>query len=315
VHALAGHSQGLYAYAVDGLTLDANVFDHNGWNEAISGAGADIFSHNLYIDNDNTNVVVSGNVIANASSHGMQLRCGGVVQGNLFTRNSIALSVGGGNNPELGGVVADVRGNVIIDGKNIDDANKRGWGMWFANISSGRIYRNIIANNTDGTQPAAVIFDGAHKGDDHPSIGVRSLAFVGNVIHNWGNGILIEGNNYQIDNLELSGNDIQEAIGKLVEHRDPSSVSSVGAASNRFHSLSYLWMLVGTTETSLAAWMALVHDTTSKAQKMGYLDPTRLVPPGFLSQARLQSRARWLRQYTGTAAVRYLAAGFAPGTA
>ena len=66
----AAHPQGLYAYAVDGLLIEENVFDHNGWNEAVPGAGADIYSHNLYIDNDNTGVVVRGNIIANGPRTG-----------------------------------------------------------------------------------------------------------------------------------------------------------------------------------------------------------------------------------------------------
>src|SRR5438046_2528330 len=33
-----GKSQGLYASTVDGLTIEGNVFDHNGWNEKISAA-------------------------------------------------------------------------------------------------------------------------------------------------------------------------------------------------------------------------------------------------------------------------------------
>src|SRR6185369_12205104 len=142
IHDIGGHSQGLYCYAVDGLLIEENVFDHNGWNENVPGAGADIYSHNLYIDNDNTGVIVRGNIIANASSHGMQLRPGGTVVNNLFVRDSIALSVGGGNNPDPGGVTATVRGNVIMDGKNIDAATPRGWGMWFANISSGHVDYN-----------------------------------------------------------------------------------------------------------------------------------------------------------------------------
>lgn len=168
------HSQGLYAYGVDGLVIEGCCFDHNGYP-------ATIFNHGLYIDNGNTGVIVSENIIAGSSSHGMQLRCGGSVIDNLFVRNSIALSIGGGNAPESDGVVCNVRGNVILDGKNINDANPRGWGMWFANIAGGVVERNVIANNGTGAQPQALTLDGNHEG----SHGIHRLTFRGNRWHNW----------------------------------------------------------------------------------------------------------------------------------
>lgn len=200
VHAIGGHSQGLYAYAVDGLLIADCVFDHNGWNERVAGAGADVFSHNVYIDNDNTNVVVSGNVIANASSHGMQLRPGGSAIDNLFLRNSIALSVGGGDAPEPNGVTAEILDNVILDGKDIDSANPRGWGMWFANIASGRVLRNVIANNKLGRQPNVMTLDGDHRG-----VGVHDLAIRQNVFYKWGGGFLVEGDVESIEFIENRG--------------------------------------------------------------------------------------------------------------
>jgi len=185
IHSIGGHSQGLYAYGVDGLMIEDNLFDHNGWNESLQGAEADIYSHNIYIDNDNTLVTVQGNVIARASSHGMQIRCGGVVFRNLFVRNPIALSVGGGNNPEIGGVMAEVRDNVILDGTDIAPNLPRGWGMWFGNISSGVVANNIISNGLFGHQPQALTFAGDHKGDNGYQGGIRNLLVNQNIVFNW----------------------------------------------------------------------------------------------------------------------------------
>ena len=169
------HPQGLYAYGVDGLLIEDCVFDHNGWSENVAGAGADVFSHNIYIDNGNKAVVVRGNLIADGSSHGLQLRCGGEVVNNLFVRNAISLLVGGGSEPERNGVLADVRRNVILDGKDISPELPRGWGMVFGNIAAGRAARNVIGRSC-GRQPYAIVLDAGS------GIGVRDLELEENVL-------------------------------------------------------------------------------------------------------------------------------------
>ena len=69
-------AQGLYASDVSGLLLEENVFDHNGWNEDVANGGASSMSHNAYIASTNDNVVVRGNIFADAASHGLQARAG-----------------------------------------------------------------------------------------------------------------------------------------------------------------------------------------------------------------------------------------------
>ena len=44
-----GHSQGLYAELVFGLTLEENFFDHNGWCEQVEGAHRTLFNHHVYV--------------------------------------------------------------------------------------------------------------------------------------------------------------------------------------------------------------------------------------------------------------------------
>ena len=61
-------SQGLYADGVRGLLLEENLFDHNGWN-ASAGGGQSPQNHNAYLSEGNNNVVVRGNVFANASAN------------------------------------------------------------------------------------------------------------------------------------------------------------------------------------------------------------------------------------------------------
>jgi hypothetical protein len=327
VHAIGGHSQGLYAYAVDGLVIEDNLFDHNGWNESVPGAGADIYSHNLYIDNDNTGVVVRGNIIANASSHGVQLRPGGSVVDNLFVRNSISLSVGGGNNPDPGGVMADVRKNVILDGKDIDGTNPRGWGIWLANIVSGKVANNVIANNTLGTQPNAITLDGEYVGDSGPSVGVHDLVIATNILYDWGGGMLVKGNSVQITDVSLIDNDVQDTIWptSLLEYGKASSIAAFQSAGNRFHCELVpvpAWTEIASVPQAISYWFLLVGDTTSTVRKVVYPDPVRSVPSyntslggapsldAFLAEARLQSHAYWREEYRAQQVNAYIRAGF-----
>ncbi len=83
------HAQGLYAEGVQGLLLEENVFDHNGWMDGVQGAYATGFNHNVYMRSDDTGVVVRGNIFARAASHGLQARGGGVIENNLFLDNPI----------------------------------------------------------------------------------------------------------------------------------------------------------------------------------------------------------------------------------
>jgi len=322
-----GHSQGLYAYAVDGLLIEDNVFDHNGWNESVAEAGPDIFNHNLYIDNDNTAVVVRDNIIANAASHGMQLRPGGVCVDNLFVRNSIALQVGGGNHPDPGGVNAEVHDNVILDGKNIDASNPRGWAMWFANVASGHVSGNVIAHNTVGSQPLALALDGHHSGDSTDSVGVHDLLIENNVIYDWGGKLYFEGDAGELTRIALSDNDLQAHAGlePLVDFDDGAAVPSVRWTRNRFFSwlsADDAWFQVDHAGVATTAWEQLTHDATATFQPVDYPDAHRSLAsyseacghPGtyadFIEAARRQSRESWQPSFTAAAVNRYIRAGF-----
>ena len=115
-YSTTAHSQGLFAYGVDGLTLDGNVFDHNGWNTSVAGAGQTMYNHDAYIKENVTGFTARGNLFANAASHGMQARAGGNVENNVFLNDPIGLSFGlvNGSPVKAGGVSGSVRDNVFL---------------------------------------------------------------------------------------------------------------------------------------------------------------------------------------------------------
>src|SRR5213078_3539973 len=126
----SGHSQGAIFSGVNGLTIEGNVFDHNGWNEQVAGAVATKFNHNVYVVADNKNVVVKDNIIANASSHGLTARSGGKISGNIFINNPIGMSFGfnNGSAETAGGVSGYIKDNIFYGSRDID-GSLRGYAM------------------------------------------------------------------------------------------------------------------------------------------------------------------------------------------
>jgi hypothetical protein len=256
----------------------------------------------------------------------MQLRPGGTAVDNLFVRNSIALSVGGGTSPEPAGVTAQIHQNVILDGKNIDASNPRGWALWFGNVVAGHVTGNVVAHNVLGTNPRALNLEGS--GSPLPYNGVHGVAFEDNVFYDWGCNIVVQGSSGQVTNVALHGNDVQDFghSDPLIEHLDAATVTGLASSGNRFYSQQLsasAWTVIGSSAQSLATWMGQVGDATSVGQQAQYVDATRSVAgynaliggtaslAGFLSEARKQSAANWRPEYRATQVNGYIRDGFA----
>ncbi len=318
-----GH--GIYLANCDDVLIEENVLDHNGWNANVPGALPSIFRHGIYIQSGSgtcTNVTVRGNIVADSASHGLHLRPGGLCEDNLFLRNPIAISLGGGNEPDPGGVRVSARANVILEGRDIDAANRRGWGIDLANVKNGSVTGNIVAQSGPGTSPIAMDLYGNLNG-----IGVHDTEIANNVFWDWGGPVIVHGDAAQITDVFFHDNVQRDSASTrpLVEHVDPSSVGGLFSAHNRFASNQSpaRWMSAGTSSYSLTGWKLLVHDRTSSGLGATALpDPTRGIesynaslggPPSldaFMAAARLQSRANWRPELTAHAVNEYVRAGF-----
>lgn len=297
-----GHPQGLYAWGVDGLSIRDCVFTHNGWSRFLPDTGgADIFSHNLYIDNGCTEVQVVGNLIADASSHGLQLRCGGLVEGNLFLRNPIHCLVGGGNAPEAEGVPCFVSENVFLEGRDIDAATPRGIALWVSNVSSGLVNRNLAARSRGGSAPQMLVIDGKHVGDGGSESWIRDLVLDSNDWIDWGGSVRVEGT--RLERVVLSGNGLQNLGGPLVQHEREDSARAITSTLNRFHSPDppASWFLVGDTPLSLTAWASLVSDRGSVAVPPVSIPEVVSNVDKFLGHAAGPRRLFWNSARTGIA--------------
>lgn len=329
------HSQGLYVDNVNGFTLEENIFDHNGWNSAVAGAEATIHNHNVYFNYRNWDVTVRGNVIADAGSHGMQLRSGGDVYNNLFLRNPIGMSFGhvNGSRAVAGGIEGDISGNVFLGSRDINGAS-RGWAIELGNLKPGGkgtyFTKNIIANDTQRNFPAIRLMVGSGVHNAGETVGINDLQIARNVVYRWNKALgtadgLVAGGNGQtgFNRVRIEKNDFQQTFSdQLISHGKAVDANAERWAGNRYHIGSRgAPFRSGSDSVGWEAWNKYV-DKTGKNAKAKYFAPQRTVETyhaalggraklgAFMTQLREQSRQRWRDDYTIDTVMTYLREGF-----
>ena len=159
-HPARKHASGLFVSCTDGLVVEHNLFDTNGWQPPGSRTpvAATDQNHNVYLQSTNGPAVVRGNVFANASSHGLQQRCGGVCEGNVFVDNPIHHSFGliNGAAGFPGGVSGVIRNNVYVGSRDIS-GSPRGWAIELANILNVEVSDVIVAHDRSGNAIAVQV--------------------------------------------------------------------------------------------------------------------------------------------------------------
>lgn len=326
-----GHPQGLYAEGVRGLLIEGNLFDHNGWNADVEGAGPNIFNHNIYIATANSGVSVRGNILARGSSHGLQLRCGGVIENNIVVRNAVGLLLGGGT-PDPAthtyGVTGTIRGNVLLEGTDIAPGAERGIGIDIENIGyrGATVQGNILANKISDADGQSIRLGASGYG---VGVGCTLVYVSSNVIYNWRGPVWLdrpEANTLLRFN-RFDSNIIQEPSpsfrGPMLGRPDLAFFTVIFGRGNR-------WFSAG--NPSISAWVngtilpfSVWASNTSGGgtiERVRFTDPTRNLATydasiggqgsteGFLSRARRQSRSNWDERLGTDTALDYLRAGF-----
>lgn len=294
------HAQGLFVDGVRGLTLEQNTFDHNGWHDTIPGAKATIYNHNAYVTGDTSGLVAKGNLFANASSHGLQARAGGVITGNLFLNNPIGLSYGlvnGGGVNVKGGVSGEVSDNIFLGGRDISGSG-RGIGIQAGNIRPGsgtHFSRNIFTSYQDGGL-AAIVLEygvGTTQGD---AVGINDLTIKDNIVHKWYRGLSVASDmsttaiSYKrLKNVVLKNNRFSELSRSPLLSTDYLAVdatSSITSDASRYPA----------PERSLATFNKALGGYTAEWQ--------------FMVQLRDRGLGVWNPAYSALAPVDFIRAGF-----
>jgi hypothetical protein len=337
-------SEGIYAEGINGLTIDGNVLDHNGWaeNNALGGSATQ-WNHNIYINSGNTNVVVSNNVIADAGAHGLQMRAGGIVTNNVFLRNPIGMSFGFVNGTGTpGGVSGEISNNVFLEDRDIAGA-KRGYALELANLKpasqgGGTLVRNnIFASDTQNSFATIRLDVPTSLDNPQEQVGINDLTLDGNLLYSWYRGISINnkyvvGGGVQVfglNGLVVRNNDIQRQFtGSIVDHAPAFKPGLETWVNNRYDSSvsdsSSAWFKVGSSQVNAATWQS-VYEPTAMLGQGAFPDPTRGVgkyngtlgggttTDAFLAEARRQSGAFWRTNYTTDPVIDYIRAGFTGG--
>lgn len=317
------HAQGIYCDEVDGLLLEENLVDHGGWTEIFRDADpADIFKHGVYIQGDARNVIAIGNIVTSASSHGIQLRSGGVAENNLFVRNAIGLLMAGDGT---------VRRNVFLDGRDISPTLPRRHALHIQNVPTGvHVERNVIGMSQASTSSKGIMLQPLVLGGG-VALGIRNALLERNVMWSWG-GEAVSIQSFGstgafFENVDLRYNDLQNLVDteSLIQHGAWDTIAQVDTLSNRFYASqapSNAWAQVGTTNMTLQSYLQTIGDNTSVAQPVSYPQPSRTIETyqaslggtptlnAFVAEAKRQSREFWRPQYTAAAVNAYIRSGF-----
>ncbi|MEO1236925.1 MAG: right-handed parallel beta-helix repeat-containing protein [Planctomycetota bacterium] len=269
---IAGHSSGLFARWVDGLTITDSVFDHNGWHPDVSGAGKTKFNHNVYVQRDCRNVSVRNTVFARASSHGMQLRSGGNVEDSLFVDNALAFYVA--RHESL------VRDNVVLHSTDLGDGpdDRRGQGIETLPCVHARLVGNIVSQKRGTARHA-------------PAIGITWAKEASS----W-----LDGRDYRVT---LDNNRVYDWPRN--EGRDPSvhvgtpSADVVGLDTNQLDPASG-------GRFDPARWLDPERDVETYAASLG-LEPTL---DAFLQRARNRPLGTWDPRFTAAGVNAHVREGF-----
>ena len=318
-------SQGLYIQRTQGIFLEENLFDNNGYLDVSGSIGPSlVVNHNVYVQKDCEDFAARGNISMRAPSHGMQARVGGLVDNNLFLNNAMAVVVGNGKG------VSKITRNVILDGKDIprDGAETlyRAWGIELTDIDphDGAIVEgNIIAHEDSGEPfPVGIVLSNV----------VKNAIVYKNIVYDWRRPLMLGSTpgtslgDVTIASNLFQGNDVDRA---LVEVRHSSSLSTfVSFFDNVYYNTSQpqsKWFYLDAAQyLDPVTWITRSAEVNPHVNEVAFADASRTIltyqaslgyPPtieSFIEQVRSQSKDTWRPEYSAPVINDYFRAGFTP---
>lgn len=185
---------GLFVTDSQGVLIEDNLFDHNGWEDDYledtstdGGQPPSFYSHNVYIQDSNSDVTFTDNISIEAASIGVLIRSGGFIEGNVLVDNNVGLVVLGGDYKDRGpvGEYALVTDNVTTSGahKTVDKAEG---GLTQGNVDQSELSTwldNIVAHLAD---PNNLEEELEYKVTSHNAYNVEDEQYFDNtIIYNW----------------------------------------------------------------------------------------------------------------------------------
>ncbi len=283
-----GFAQGLYVHGVDGLLVEENVFDSNGFNNNVPGAEASIFDHNVYIQHTNRNVIARRNITSNGAATGIQLRPGGVLSNNLFLNEAVPGFISG-----AGG---EMSYNVVIGGKD-PSYGPRSWGLTDSSSGEVRVFRNMVVHKRPGMADSNAFFidlyDTSDSDNTDPALfmGPKRINFYENVVYNWrGSGVVSGMNSNEVESFTGGNNHLV----------------TPGFSTSEFYGGYQLPNATLDNDSSGASFPD--PDRTIETYMQSFGEPAST--EAFMLRARSLSKWTWDSRWTAGSANNYLRQGF-----
>lgn len=221
-------THGFFGANIDGLLIEAGIYDHNGWNPAgdrstpESSGGPNGRKHNIYISRPSgydlsiaQPPVVRFNYISRASSHGTHMKGGAHVYGNIYSncpiahQNAYGMNDGQGTLFSFYGVADDSTfyDNLILGSDDIrtsGPSQPMGVGVWCTCCSNALIDNNyFLYDRTSATNGSTVRIE-----RDFPT----DVAITNNWSISWNGNIVQLGSPNYVPTIVDSGNDWAASI-------------------------------------------------------------------------------------------------------
>ena len=184
---------GIYVDKTTGLLLEGNFFDHIGWADDYrydlsteGGQPPSLYSHNIYLQHDNSDVTMRDSILMRGASFGAQIRSGGFVEDNLFLDNNAAINLFGGDYGGAGpvGEYTLMSDNVVTSGAHKTVADAQGaltYGIDNAAYMTSLV-DNIVTHLADPNNPSEL----DDKIETHFALNnYRDPHYDDTVVYNW----------------------------------------------------------------------------------------------------------------------------------
>lgn len=335
-YAHTGHAGGAYMREINGLLLEGNVFDHNGWlkqslksDSAQAEGQGTIFNHNLYLDAVH-NTTLRNNAFLRASSIGVKVRSENaaessnvVFEDNLFVEGEVGISFGGNDRSALQKFdTVSVRDNVFMHIGRARPTNRYlSWAVTFdglfggPNVVDGNIFMLQEESNLTGNAFAILA-----------NIANEQTSITNNVFYNYysDSGTIALYQNTGNSQITFSGNDIQSPGhgSKLISYASGPYTFS----ANRYYSKSALthWFVdhADSSPVGQSAWAGVSGEVNSQFAQANYPNPNVRLESyvsnkgmgstytDFINVMRAQERAGWNANFEPSIINDYIRAGF-----
>ena len=317
---------GLYASHVHHLTIEGNLFDHNGWNpEDEPTACATVYNHNMYLNGKD--IVIRDNFLARPSSMHIKMRSdtpgdveGLLIENNFFVEGEIGIGLGGNTTEQYRFVGAEVRNNVLTDiGRSQPTTRTLAWSIDIYDNDKLTVADNLVLNNR---QPGVTLA----RGFNIEGLSARDYQIENNLF--W---------RLQTDAIRIVAKQAHTGV-VLADNLvvDPSldaqmidfegSFAGYTFQDNQYHSSApddQWFNIKGQGALSLAEWTNASKEMNAVAIEVpAFPDPERdaeayaveigegTTLPDLLAAVRLQTRLNWRTELSAPAINTWIRAGF-----